>query len=394
MRAWSILLCLALSSCGKLQDGAELFDEYLLDNGYHYSFGLSIADVDGDGRLDIAASDHWVEGSPGAGDGAIIHLYLNDGEGAFSQSHLFDGLYEPKRFRGLLSQRLERNTLADINGDGRPDLLQVDLTSDRVLAFINPGPEGMRDEWPLTVLARMDKPVEIIAADFNGDGLPDMATGSWGEGGVWVSYNNGRGEGWESARIFRGDGWSDTRDLVAEDFDGDGRIDIITSDIIAGEVVLLRNTPNGWASKTLATDLPRPWLGSVADWNADGKPDHVFGAGEWIYALLNGEPWELVRLARADSDNERLTWYEVIARDINSDGRMDLVGSRLTQRDDVGGELVYFENTWRGLTPYLLKKDWGKANQVRVGDLNGDGKTDIIATTERPQNEVRYWIQR
>src|SRR6266568_2987352 len=111
---------------------------------------LLAADLDGDGRLDLVVITK---------DGLSI-LYGN-GDGTFAPSVDLP-----------LGPGLQEGTVADVNGDGLPDLAYCDFDRGKVVVLLNQG--GRQFSSPF-YYAASDGPVGITAADFNGDGKPDLA---------------------------------------------------------------------------------------------------------------------------------------------------------------------------------------------------------------------------
>lgn len=82
--------------------------------------------------------------------------------------------------------------------------------------------------------------------------------------------------------------------------------------------------------------------------------------------------------------------FEAIASDLDGDGDIDVVATGWGSP----GSIVWAENTgdprgkWK---THILKSPWGTANQVIAADLNGDGRLDLAACAERGALELRWW---
>ena len=380
---WFVLMfSLTLASCQE-----PSFEEKLLADGFSYSYGISVADLTNNGRMDIVAADAY---TPDHADGtslkgAAIYLFQNMDDG-FIESDVTRDVPGPKPFRNEHFSLLERNALADLDGDGLKDLAVIHLFQDRVMAFRNPGTDRVSEPWPASILFEVNRPVEIKFSDV--DGRKDALVSDY-RGGVWWARNNGTFEGWKAERIAKPDGWGDTRNLLVL-----SPSKVIASDLKAGEVGLFTYDAGKWSTRIIASGLTMPWHGDVVDWNRDNKPDIVFGDARGIHVLLNGETWTLEFLTHAPTENKNARWFEVKCADMDGDGDIDLVASRSPQSDKFGGEVWVFENVWWGWKKHLLKSNWGLTNQVQIADLNNDGKPDFIVSTEQPDNEVRYWLNR
>lgn len=168
--------------------------------------GLAVADLDRDGDPDIVAAGQWFE--------------TLRAEGAVR--------WTPHSFANF--HRNATVAVTDFNGDGRLDvtLAPSELAKQIYrLSWFEAPPDPRTPAWREHILADPQESVvhALAAADFDGDGRPDIAYGEMHQGadpdevGLWL---NGR-EGWSKKVIdTRG-----THGLQVLDFDGDGDIDIL-----------------------------------------------------------------------------------------------------------------------------------------------------------------------
>jgi hypothetical protein len=114
----------------------------------------------------------------------------------------------------------------------------------------------------------------VAAADFNGDGRVDIAATSLNGSTVATYLRNAANTGFSQEGTPNPTG-SGPRDVVAADFNADGRPDLATSNLNAGSVtVLLRRPGGGFASKAAAIPVGTSPEGiDAADFNGDGLPD-------------------------------------------------------------------------------------------------------------------------
>jgi hypothetical protein len=159
---------------------------------------------------------------------------------------------------------------ADFNRDGRPDLAITNLGAGSVTVLLrNPANSGFTAEAPIPVGA---SPEGIEAADFNGDGYPDIAVAVLGTNTVNVLLRNAANNGFTAeAPIPVGAG---ALGLATADFNADGRPDLAVTSNTAGTVTaLLRQAGGGFAAD--GAPLATPGANGVAagDFNGDGKPD-------------------------------------------------------------------------------------------------------------------------
>src|SRR5205823_14910794 len=81
-------------------------------------------------------------------------------------------------------------TVADFNGDGIPDLAVAAQSGNAVNFFLGNGDGTFQDALPY---ATHPMPNGIVSGDFNGDGLPDVATANFNGADISVLLNNGNG---------------------------------------------------------------------------------------------------------------------------------------------------------------------------------------------------------
>jgi hypothetical protein len=219
-------------------------------------------------------------------------------------------------------------------------------------------------------------PMSVTVADFNGDGKPDLAVANWGDNTVSVLLGKGDGTFQEAVNCAAGTGplW-----VTVGDFNGDGKPDLAVANI-AGVSVLLGN---GDGTFQPAANYPAgigPRSITVGDFDGDGKLDLAVTNGtpamyENVSVLLgNGDgTFQPPAIYTADHDATSVT-----VGDFNGDGYLDLAVTNQVSHD-VSVLLGYGDGTFQppannyaGFYPY----------SVTVGDLNGDGKLDLAVTDQ------------
>ncbi len=119
------------------------FSEHLIQDGFAYSYALSAADLTGNGKLDLVVPDTNVG----------LYWYENDGKGNFTE-HLI------QRRTG---QWLERHAIADIDGDGKPEIVLVDNINGCLLYFFMKGTRETVPRGNIDILLRVDCRVLMIS---------------------------------------------------------------------------------------------------------------------------------------------------------------------------------------------------------------------------------------
>jgi hypothetical protein len=367
--------------------GTVRFSEHLIWGGYAYCYGIGVADIDSDGDLDLTSAD--------ADPNNSLYWFENDGRGEFR--------------RGLITRdephRLERHRLADMNGDGRPDVVIVENFFGDVKWYENPGvhPEGVLWKRHYITHGGLLGAYDVDLADINGDGHLDVVGSSWRLGNNFTYFEN---PGRNSAAEWKSEVVDvlpeDTRTIRVADFNGDGLSDLLGTSAEARIVLWYENTgkPGGERWRRHVVDLTRgvqPVHGEPFDVDLDGDMDIVMALGGWGPDPGGGVVW----YENLGERGGRLQWrqhvvseelpkgFEAVAGDLDGDGDIDLVATGYGS-----GLLAWFENPGdpRGKwTRHLLKQGWSNANQVLVADLNRDGRLDIAAIAERGSLEFRWW---
>lgn len=159
---------------------------------------VAAGDFNGDGRLDEAVSSS--EG---------VSILLGKGDGTFEAQTLYP----------LATNDNPYLTIADLNGDSKLDLA-VANTAGSVSILLGNGDGTFQSAVPF---ATGGFSATVIAADFNGDGILDLATGNYYDANLAILLGNGDGTFRPHINYPAASG---ARGLVAADFNGDGRLDL------------------------------------------------------------------------------------------------------------------------------------------------------------------------
>jgi len=329
--------------------------------------GIAIADVNGDGNLDVAAA------SDGSWSGASV--FLGNGDGTFQTPLSY---YAPNA-----------TSIAIANFNGKPDLLVTDEYDSTAWVLLGNGKGTFQ---PAVSYATDWQPQGLVVADFNKDGNLDFAAGS--TRGTFVSPVLGNGDGTFRAGTNYGlTQASQVFQIAVADFNGDGNLDIVQAGGVSANnatTVML-----GSAHGVLGAPIAGPALCSspttvdAGDVNGDGKPDIVVGTscdGE-VAVLLgkgNGTFNAPVYYSTGDSNSEPAL---VKLADLTGDGTLDIVVSN----DD--GSLSILPNHGNGKfgTASLITGVTGQGEWVLTGDFNNDGKLDL-ALPDFANNAVKILL--
>ncbi len=174
--------------------------------------------------------------------------------------------------------------LADVNGDGRPDLVAANQYDGTVSVLLGNGDGSFQ---PRPALAVGYGPRSVAVADVNGDGKPDLVVANYGDNTVSVLLGNGNGSFQPQPTVPVGAGPSA---VVAADVNGDGRPDLVVADYGDAAVdVLLGNGDGTFGPEQTFPTGPGPRAVQVADVNGDGEADLIVADyGDAAVSLLVG----------------------------------------------------------------------------------------------------------
>jgi hypothetical protein len=297
--------------------------------------------------------------------------------------------------------------LGDLNGDGKPDLAVANYMSHSSLGGAGgtgavgagtgtggSGTGGTPGTSPGSVSVSLSStagygppqyynlntaPTSIVTGDLNGDGKADVAVVD--SQGVSVLFNDGSGTLLAPVSFATGTvpSW-----VALGDLNGDGKADLAVANQGAydgsvwsgGDVAVLLNMGGG---TFIAASYPAgvsPTAVTMADLNGDGKPDLAVASGTGVSVLLNNGGGTFAAPASYGSGTNPLS---VAAADLNGDGKIDLaVGSRAGSASVL---LNVGNGTFAAAVNYGFTSMYNVAGPVVIGDLNGDGRPDLVGAT-------------
>lgn len=361
--------------------------------------GLDVADVNGDGFLDIAHGP--------ARKGTLVPIFfLGDGKGNWRRWSEVQFARAPYDYGDV--------AVGDLNGDGKADLVVACHLRGLIALIQDPAgrfklwTEGLDLELPGrggSADGFSSRAIELV--DWNSDGRLDiLALGegprpagsvdgkrmgiisSFAYGGV-VYVNQGDGtwrrldKGLEHNGVF-GDS------VTTGDFDGDGRIDFLTSSNVLNrrDVLNLGRGTEDWERQTVDLVRPRALIQSVAagDFNGDGRDDMAIAFASWekkvwrsgLDILLSTKTGGWQRHNQIVEQSKRSVW-SLTAGDLDGDGALDLVGAT------GDGELWILLGDGKGrfdreASPEIQTPRGCRGYGLEIVDLDGDDRGEIIAS--------------
>lgn len=283
------------------------------------------ADVNGDGKLDLV---YQTAPSPA---GPVIEVALGNGDGSFGTAQAIPGLPLGTGFLGQFS-------IADVNHDGKPDLI-------------------VAVDGPLSTF-----PFNSYLAVYLGNGDGSFQSPLLSAGPTSTSQPVGL-----------------SGQMGIGDFDGDGMVDLVVSDGGNHTMSFFKGDNQGHFSlRNTNTDFNNPGTFYAADLNGDGRLDLVglCGPCAWVSVYIgNGDGTFQPKANYAGPNNVT----NVVVKDMNNDGHPDLVVSGFFDTVDIllnRGDGT-FSNTSAGGSSYAGVNP----EVVAVEDFDGDGTLDIAVVS-------------
>jgi len=323
---------------GKLQHPA--FTAHTVRRPWHAEWMVSIvtADLDGDGDMDIiTGAQEFV--------GGLVSWYENDGG-------------YPPRFTehyvrlSLGSFAVEEVFAADLNGDGHIDVLSAASDADEIAWYENDG--GTPPSFTTRVITTSaDGARSVFAADLDGDGRMDVLSASLFDNRITWYDNDGGSPPSFTARTITSSARRATC-VIAADLDGDGDMDVVSASIDDDKIAWYENkggSPPAFIEHVITVDpdgpsgplngfADAPRKVFAADVDGDGDLDILSASlGDdkiaWYENLGGSPPVFLPRTISTEADGAD----SVVAADVDGDGDLDVLSS-----SGVDGKIAWYKN--------------------------------------------------
>ncbi|MCB0219885.1 MAG: VCBS repeat-containing protein, partial [Chrysiogenetes bacterium] len=332
-----------------------------------------------------------------------------------------------------INQGAALNAIAagDTDLDGDIDVAAVSTASDIVYTHLN---QGNSTFAPFAGVAVGDQPVDVVLADFNHDGLPDIATANAGVTSLSVALNNGAGfdsavgttlaggastlavghldsdgnldmvvgHSTADAYVLTGNGAgmfsgvyqvsavNDTQQVAIEDLDHDGDGDVL---ILAGTGAAARLRVFFNASLVFTESTSSPYVATnsdstafgLADFNNDGFADVMISSPSGVQRFINDGNGDFAIFGTTGTAESTPVWSEAV--DVDGDRNQDLLvlhaSSQLSLMLGDGSGNLSEENH----SPFPANMG---VNDGALLDIDGNGRVDLAVSLDTA-NEIDFY---
>jgi hypothetical protein len=387
------------------------FVRYDIASGLSYSYGFSVGDY-GDGKPDISYFDSYTSGRARLRTtiGAVGHIMWNNGNQDVIVPDETFNFQSPALATNPDEFLFERQVPMDVNGDGKLDIVGVSNSHGAVVAYINPGVQGA--QWTRRVLSsHTPGAVNLSVADVNGDGRPDIivamrfqpdSNASGAVVGIAWLENTGLPTGeWVYHTIDTTPGnFGDPRTVQGGNIGNDGRTDVLTTDAVTGSVAWYSQVgANSWARHTIpGVSTLNADFGRLIDMDGDGSLDIVLPVTQgvsWLRNVNHGASWEIHPVVQFSDANWANLITEVAVGDIHHNGTLDIafsVGSQSGgESSPHSGGLYVAHQSGGAWTIGKVYNDQSSCVGVQLINFDGTGVLSIVSNAEYIANTVTLW---
>src|SRR5262245_1854667 len=331
---------------------------------------VSVADLNSDGQLDLVTANSL---------SSNVSILLGKGDGTFQNA-----ANSPLP----VATNASSVSIADLNLDGKMDLLVSDSATNKVQLFLGDGAAAFSEASGSPITTGFS-PFWAAVADFNLDGRPDFAVANRGANTVSVELNSCSAQpcGGISFTVAAGSPFSaQNRALVTADFNLDGKLDVAAVSHDTNNLSILLG--NGSGGFTAAAGSPiNDGAGSLSltsgDFNRDGKPDlAVARSGSSGVSILIGNGTGAFSAPQLVGGLSITFPQWVAVADFNRDGKPDVVtvaiGGVFILLGDGAGDFA--------IAPNSPAATGSSPKSLVVADFNGDAKSDVAVANSGSNN--------
>ena len=397
------LACVVAGSISAADFSLHQFKRSHLEK-YYWSEGAAFGDLNQDGKQDVISGPYWWEGpdfnkrheiypatrtTKTKKDGKDVEFPGFEGDFGSKNSYSIDNFFA---------------FVHDLNGDGWNDVLTYGLPNTPAYLYLNP--KGKEKHWTRhTVLDHVDNESPTFT-DITGDGKPEIVCNYLGDFGYASPDWSDPTAKWKFTPITKNGKWARfTHGLGVGDLNGDRRLDLMFKDGWFAQPESLKGNPV-WKYHAVKF-APTSAQMYAYDVNGDGRADVVTALASHGYGLAwheqlaekddAGSPkWRSHVFMHKKPEENRYgvafpELHAVELFDVDGDGLKDIItgncywahGPAVAPGPGEEGVLYWFKlvrNADKSVdwVPHLIDGHSGVGRQIGTGDVNGDGRTDLV----------------
>jgi len=275
--------------------------------------------------------------------------------------------------------------VADINHDGKPDLIAVASGMKELIWFENPG-------WQRHIIVgNVSNPINCAVSDIDGDGIPEIALAhafspeAASSVGI-VSLLRHRGDPSQPWEMIEIDRLSTSHRLRWVDINGDGKKVLFNAPLTGalakqpdykGAVPLVIYRPPTWKREVISEELEGVLHGVlITDWDKDGREDILTAGfqGVDLFSLVKNKRWQRTRIVSGNPEPLPRSGSSEIAV-----GRLGNERFLATIEPWHGNQVVVYHPQGKGWERQVIDTTLNDGHVLLTADLNKDGRDEIIA---------------
>ncbi len=304
--------------------------------------------------------------------------------------------------------------LADVNGDGLPDIATGWEEGGVIRVCVNPGPKSAANRWPAVTVGKVKSPEDAVLVDLDGDGAMDVVSCCEGRTRtVYVHWAPNDIEKYLDAAAWKTQPFPETAGkqmwmfCLPMQIDGRHGVDLIVGAKGGGAAIGWLQAPadprnlSAWSYHEIC---PAGWIMSLIanDVDHDGDADVVVsdrkGANRSVFWLQNPGPQAAAAGAAWRRHGIGAAGREIMfldVADINGQPPLDVAAAiKATDVETFAAPSPLAPEPWKSRTFTPSAEKIGTAKAVRIADINNDGKLDAVCSCEgatAPKSGV-YWF--
>lgn len=353
----------------------------------HEPYDIAVGDFEGDGKLDVIV---------------VNSSSIANSVSVFKNTSVIGTISFAPKINYATSLNPRHISVADLDGDGKLDFAVTTVTTGKVSTFKNTSSGGIISFSQKVDFTTGPLPYGLAISDLNADGKPDMAI-TYDQNTMSILQNTSTNGiiSFAPKVDYPTIANSNPLGIAIDNLDGDGWPDLAVTNVDVAKVSIFKNMSTGGnislAPKVDYISGSSPWNISIGDLDADGKPDLVFSNDNdsMISIQKNTSTNGIISFAPKINFATAKCYRSVSIGDLDGDGKPEVIGSN-TSCYGGGNTISILKNTSTvGTISFASKKVFilgGGPGSLAIGDLDGDGKSDLAATEY--SSNGKFWVLR